>query len=81
MRDLQRISLALMTTLALVQPAFAADISDGAMAAAIRGAGYPCDHVLEVQATSENGWSVQCNSGAYQVTRDANGQFNVVKVN
>jgi hypothetical protein len=81
MRDLQRISLALMTTLALVQPAFAADISDGAMAAAIRGADYPCDHVLEVQATSENGWSVQCNSGAYQVTRDANGQFNVVKVN
>jgi len=81
MRDLQRISLALATTFALIQPAFAADISDGGMAAAIRGADYPCDHVLEVQATSENGWSVQCNSGAYQVTRDANGQFNVVKVN
>ena len=79
MREVQRITLALTTTLALVQPVFAAEVDDGEMAAAIRGADYPCDHVLEVQATGDNGWLVQCNSGAYQVTRDANGQFNVVK--
>ena len=81
MRDLQRIILALTTTLALVQPAFAAEMSDGEMAAAIRSADYPCDHVLEVQATGDNGWRVQCNSGTYQVTRVANGQFSVVKAN
>jgi hypothetical protein len=81
MREVHRITLALTTTLALVQPAFAAEIDDGQMAAAIRGADYPCDHVLEVQATGDNGWLVQCNSGAYQVTRDVNGQFNVVKAN
>ena len=79
MSYLQRISLALTTTLALVQPAFAAEVNDGEIAAAIRSAEYPCDHVLEVQATSDNGWLVQCNSGTYQVTRDANGQFSVVK--
>ena len=37
MRDLQRISLALTTTFALLQPAFADEVSDGEMAAAIRG--------------------------------------------
>jgi hypothetical protein len=35
--------------------------------------------VLVVQTTGDNGWRIQCNSGAYQVTRDANGQFSVVK--
>jgi hypothetical protein len=80
MRDLQRISLALATTLAFFQPAFAAEVDYGTMAATIRGAEYPCDHVLEVQATGDNGWLVQCNSGAYQVTRNANDQFSVVKV-
>lgn len=80
MRDLQRIRLVLTTTLILVQPAFAAEIvSNGEMAAAIRSADYPCDHVLEMQATGENVWRVQCNSGTYQVNRDANGQFTVVK--
>jgi hypothetical protein len=82
MRDLQRIGLALATTLALVQPAFAAKtVSDGEMAAAIRSADYPCDHVLQMQAAGDNSWRVQCNSGTYQVTRDANGQFSVVKAN
>ncbi len=79
MRDLQRISLALTTTLALVQPAFAAEMNDGEMAAAIRSADYPCQQVLELQAIGDNGWRVRCNSGIYQVSRDANGQFSVVK--
>ena len=81
MRDLQRISLALTTTLALFQPAFADEAKDGEMAAAIRGTNYPCDHVLQTQSAGENGWLVQCNSGTYQVTRDENGQLTVVKAN
>jgi ABC-type sugar transport system substrate-binding protein len=81
MRDLQRISLALTTTVALVQPAFAAEMSHGEMAAAIRSADYPCRHVLQLQASGDNSWYVQCNSGMYKVTRDANGQFSVVKSN
>jgi len=81
MRNLQRISLALTTTLALIHPAVATEVSDGEMAAAIRGADYPCDHVIELQATGDNGWLVQCNSGTYQVNRDENGQFSVVKAN
>jgi len=81
MRDLHRISLALITTLALVQPAFAAEVSYGEMAAAIRSADYPCQHVLQLQTTGDNDWLVQCNSGTYQVARDANGQFSVVKAN
>jgi len=81
MHHLQRISLALITALALVQPSFAAEISHGAIAAAIRSADYPCQQVLKLQATGSNGWLVQCNSGTYQVTRDANGQFSVVKTN
>jgi hypothetical protein len=81
MRDLQRIGLALTTTCALVQPAFAAEISNGEMAAAIRGADYPCQQVLELQASGDNGWRVRCNSGTFQVTRDADGQFSVVRIN
>jgi hypothetical protein len=81
MRALQRISLALTTTLAIVQPAFADEVSDGEMAAAIRGTNYPCDHVLQMQAAGDNSWFVQCNSGTYQVTRDENGQLTVVKAN
>jgi hypothetical protein len=81
MCDLQRISLALATTVALVQPAFTAEMSQGEMAATIRSADHPCDHVLELQATGDNGWRVRCNSGTYQVTRDANGRFSVVKTN
>ena len=81
MRALQRISLALTTTLAIVQPAFADEVSDGELAAAIRGTNYPCDHVLQMQSAGDNGWLVQCNSGTYQVTRDENGQLTVVKAN
>jgi hypothetical protein len=81
MRDLQRIRLALTTILVLVQPAFAAEVSNGEMAAVIRSADYPCDHVLDMQAMEDNDWRVQCNSGTYQVTRDENGQFSVIKAN
>jgi hypothetical protein len=81
MCDLQRIGLVLAMILALVQPAFAAEVNDGELAAAIRSADYPCERVLGQQATGDNDWRVQCNSGTYLVTRDANGQFSVVKTN
>jgi hypothetical protein len=78
MRDLQRIGLVLTTALALLRPAAATGISYGDMAAAIRSAGYPCKHVLELQVTGDNAWLVQCNAGTYQVSRDANDEFSVV---
>ncbi|MFN2140369.1 MAG: hypothetical protein ACK2U5_07800 [Candidatus Promineifilaceae bacterium] len=81
MRDLQRISLALTTTFVLLQPTFADEVSDGEMAAAIRGTNYPCDHVLQMQSAGDNSWLVQCNSGTYQVSRDENGELTVVKAN
>jgi len=81
MRDLHRIRLALTTTLTLVLPAFAAEVSNGEMAAAIRSADYPCNHVLDLQVVEDNEWRVQCNSGTYQVTRDESGQLSVIKAN
>jgi hypothetical protein len=81
MRDLHRIRLALTTTLALILPAFAAEVSNGEMVAAIRSADYPCNHVLDLKAVEENDWRVQCNSGTYQVTRDESGQLSVIKAN
>jgi len=81
MRNLQRICLALTTALALVQPASAAEVSKGEMAAAIRSADYPCHHVMDMQAIEDDDWRVQCNSGTYQVTRDENGQFSIIKAN
>ena len=79
MRNLQRISLVFAMIFALVQPAFTAEVNDGQLAAAIRSADYPCEHVLAQQTSGDNNWTVQCNSGTYLVTLDANGQFSVVK--
>lgn len=76
---LQRTSLALTTALTLSQPGFATGIDHGEMVAAIRSADYPCQRVLELQDTGNNAWIVQCNSGTYQVTRDASGNYSVVK--
>lgn len=79
MRDLQRTSLALTTALTLSQPVFATEMDHGEMVAAIRSADYPCQRVLELQDTGENTWLVQCNSGTYQVTREASGNYSVIK--
>jgi hypothetical protein len=51
--------------------------SHGDMAAAIRSAELPCAHVLNVEATADNQWQVQCNAGDYRVTRDAEGRLSV----
>jgi hypothetical protein len=79
MHILQGISLAFTTTVALTKPAFATEMEHGDMVAVIRSADYPCQQVLELQDTGNDAWRVRCNSGTYQVTRDANGQYSVVK--
>jgi hypothetical protein len=79
MRYLQRTSLALTMTIAVAPPAFATEMDHGDMVAAIRSADYPCQRVLELQDTGSNTWLVLCNSGTYQVTLDASGNYSVVK--
>jgi len=56
---------------------YAEKMSNGQMAGIIRSANHPCAKVLELQSTGENSWSVQCNSGSFNVTRNAGGQFSV----
>ena len=57
---------------------YSIEISHGEIAGVIRAAGYPCARVLDLQSTSENTWKVKCNAGSYNVTRDAEGNFNVI---
>lgn len=47
----------------------------GELAAAIRGAEFPCARVLQVSPAGEGRWVVECNSGTFRVTRDADGRF------
>ena len=56
--------------LVLTSAAFAQEMDHGTLAAAIRSADLPCNHVISARQTSENTWNVQCNSGTYEVTRD-----------
>ena len=56
---------------------YAEKMSNGQMAGIIRSANHPCAKVLELQSTGENSWSVQCNSGSFNVTRNADEQFSV----
>jgi hypothetical protein len=79
MRDLQRTRLVLTAVLALAWPAFATGIDRGDRVAAISSADYPCQQVLDLQETGNNAWRVQCNSGTYQVSRDEEGRFSVVR--
>ena len=59
--------------------AFAADVSHGKMAGAIRSANYPCVQVLKIDSAGNNAWVVQCNSGKFNVSRDENGEFKVTQ--
>lgn len=58
----------------------AADMSEGEMAGIIRSSGNPCNKVLDLMDTSDNSWTVQCNSGTFIVKRDAEGQYSVEPV-
>jgi hypothetical protein len=55
----------------------AAEVPHGEMAAAIRSAGYPCAHVLKIDSVAGDAWVVECNSGAFSVSRDRDGRFEV----
>ena len=59
------------------QQSYAEEMSNGQMAGIIRSANHPCAKVIELQPAGENSWSVQCNSGSFNVTRNADGQFSV----
>ncbi|NIN35905.1 MAG: hypothetical protein GWO08_04780 [Gammaproteobacteria bacterium] len=58
----------------------AAEMSQGEMAGIIRSSGNPCNKVLDLMDTSDNSWTVQCNSGKFVVKRDAEGQYSVEPV-
>jgi hypothetical protein len=56
---------------------YAGEMSNGQMAGIIRSANHPCAKVIELQPAGENSWKVQCNSGSFNVTRNADGKFSV----
>jgi hypothetical protein len=61
----------------IVSGVSADEMSNGKMAGIIRSANRPCAKVIESQPNGENSWEVKCNSGSFNVTRNANGKFNV----
>ena len=52
-------------------------MSNGKLAGIIRSTNHPCAKVIEFQPNGETSWAVKCNSGNFNVTRNANGEFNV----
>jgi hypothetical protein len=58
----------------------AGEMSQGEMAGIIRSSGNPCNKVLDLMDTSDNSWTVQCNSGTFIVKWDAEGQYSVKPV-
>ena len=50
------------------------EVMSGSVAAAIREAGYPCAHVIQMDRSKEGAaegytaWDVSCNSGRFKVT-------------
>ena len=50
------------------------EVMAGSVAAAIREAGYPCAHVIQMDRSKEGAvegytaWNVSCNSGRFRVT-------------
>ena len=58
----------------------AGEMSQGEMAGIIRSSGNPCNKVLDLMATSDSSWTVQCNSGKFVVKRDSNGEYSVSPV-
>ena len=61
----------------IVSGASAEEMSNGKMSGIIRSANHPCAKVIKLQLASENSWKVQCNSGSFNVTRNADGKFSV----
>ena len=61
----------------IVSGVSADEMSNGKMAGIIRSTNHPCAKVIKLQPEGENSWEVKCNSGSFNVTRNANGEFNV----
>ena len=64
------VGITAVSALLIAPGAFAEEMDHGTLAAAIRSADFPCNQVISVSESSENTWSVQCNAGTYEVTRD-----------
>ena len=75
------LSFTLIAASAFSSGAFSSEVSHGKMAATIRSADYPCAHVVAVRDSGENAWSVECNSGIFNVRREADGKYTVTKTN
>jgi hypothetical protein len=70
---------AILSGMLLTSPAFAGEMDHGTLAAAIRSADLPCNHVISARDAGENSWIVQCNSGTYEVSRDADGKLTAIR--
>jgi len=64
------VTITALSTLLVAPGAFAEEMDHGTLAAAVRSADFPCNHVISVTESAANTWSVQCNAGTYEVTRD-----------
>jgi len=70
-----KVLIAVLIITVFVPQSPAEEMTRGEMAGIIRSAEHPCTRVLDLQSTGENSWKVQCNSGSFYVTRNADGQF------
>jgi hypothetical protein len=61
--------------------AFAEEPDYGTLAAAIRSANLPCEHVIRVASAGTNAWNVECNSGKFHVIRNDDGEYSATKAN
>ena len=59
--------------------AFADEPDYGTLAAAIRSANLPCDHVIRVSPAGSNAWNVECNSGQFHVIRNDDGELSATR--
>jgi hypothetical protein len=73
------VSCCLAGMLALAAPATAGEMTHGEMSAAIRSADHPCAHVLALESSGDNAWTVDCNSGTFLVTRNEDGSYAVTQ--
>lgn len=71
-----RFGATLLACLILISASWAGDqeVMSGSVAAAIREAGHPCAHVIQMDRSKEGAaegysvWNVSCNSGRFKVT-------------
>jgi hypothetical protein len=72
--------LLISSVLAGVSVGALADEPDyGTLAAAIRSANLPCEHVIRVTPSGSNAWNVECNSGKFHVIRNDEGEYSAAK--